>query len=86
MHSIGGGQIFKGTFMGAEVAAKKVFSTGRTADPNRDMEREVTMLAQLVHPNILYLIGVCEVPSTGDSIIVRITVLVINEHRHANRL
>ncbi len=56
--------------MGAEIAAKKVFNRGHTADKNSDLERESAMLAQLVHPNILSLIGISESPD-GESIIVR---------------
>ncbi len=67
---IGGGQIFKGTMRGLEIAAKKVFNRGRTANQPSDLDREVAMLAQLVHPNILFLIGVSDSPD-GESIIVR---------------
>ncbi len=59
----------KGTFRGLEVAAKKVFDTGRTSISTNDFDREVAMLAQLVHPNIMSIIGVSESPD-GESIIV----------------
>ena len=69
MSSPGGGQVFKGLFRGAEIAAKRVFNTGRTDDKNGDFDREVAMLAQLVHPNVLLLCGV-SVGFDGENFIV----------------
>jgi hypothetical protein len=52
----GGGEVFKGQYMGNAVAAKKTFSN-MSGDDQEDFRREVAMLTKLTHPCILSMYG-----------------------------
>jgi hypothetical protein len=50
-----GGQVFKGLYGVHVIAAKQVYSTGKSA---QDFEREAATLAKLSHPFIMQLFGI----------------------------
>ena len=56
----GGGQIFKGRYMGNVVAAKQTFVNAEkmNAEERIEFDREVAMLTKLTHPCILSLYGI----------------------------
>ena len=54
----GGGQVFKGKYLGQAIAAKKVFNVSE--GDRSDFDTEVAMLSQLSHPCVLALFGVCQ--------------------------
>jgi hypothetical protein len=60
----GGGQIFKGTYLGNPVAAKEVASlgSGAGAAAREAVGREVATLAGLAHPSVLALYGISQNP------------------------
>ncbi len=66
--TIGGGQIFKGTYMGTEIAAKRVMN-GLSRSAAADFEQEVSMLNRLQHPCVLSFFGVTE-NTAGDMFMV----------------
>jgi len=55
----GGGQIFRGKYMGSVIAAKRVFN-GHMTEGLADFDREVAMLASLSHPSVLALYGISQ--------------------------
>ena len=57
----GGGQVFRGKYLGYAVAAKQVFMDVARAD----FEREVALLTKLSHPAITVLYGMSESPDGG---------------------
>jgi hypothetical protein len=72
---IGGGtsgEVFIATWDDAtSVAAKRLFTPTVGADAfDRAFRREVSLLSQLHHPNIVQLLGVCESPDDGTCYIV----------------
>ena len=60
----GGGQVFRGTFRGSVICAKRVFGSSMG-----DFEQEVSVLTTLSHPHVLSLYGVVQV-TDGDPLMV----------------
>jgi serine/threonine protein kinase len=56
----GGGQIFKGKYMGNEIAAKQVFSNMMKEDDRAEFDVEVATLTKLSHPCIMACYGLCQ--------------------------
>jgi len=54
----GGGQIFKGMYMGNEIAAKQVYDSKSGQAHSEDFDNEVAVLTKLSHPCILSCFGV----------------------------
>ena len=62
----GGGQIFRGKYMGHLIAAKQVFASSSSGKADMDgFEREVRMLCQLSHPSIVNLYGISSKPGSA---------------------
>jgi len=55
----GGGQIFKGKYMGHTIAAKQLFNNEDSLENKEEFDREVAMLSKLAHPCILAFFGTC---------------------------
>ena len=61
----GGGEIFKGKYMGHVIAAKHNFNSAATSASDQEaFDREVLMLTKLTHPCVLSLYGVSTDPKT----------------------
>jgi hypothetical protein len=56
----GGGQIFKGKYMGHAIAAKQLFSLKSSTKQKEEFEGEVAMLSKLTHPCVLAFFGIAE--------------------------
>lgn len=68
---IGGGcfgSVFRGNCRGKEVAIKKLFKQDLDEKSLSDFKKEVEIMAQLRHPNVLLFMGACTDP--GDMAIV----------------
>ncbi len=63
---LGGGQIFRGKYLGSVIAAKKIFNSA-TPEGIADFDHEVSMLTQLSHPAILAVYGVSK--SSEDDLV-----------------
>lgn len=61
------GDIFKATWFGAEVAVKRLLDVD-DKDMHKYIEREMAVLSEMRHPNIVQLLGLCK-HSTGVYII-----------------
>eukprot|EP01088_Endostelium_zonatum_P006411 TRINITY_DN18536_c0_g1_i1.p1 TRINITY_DN18536_c0_g1~~TRINITY_DN18536_c0_g1_i1.p1 ORF type:complete len:450 (-),score=102.93 TRINITY_DN18536_c0_g1_i1:96-1412(-) len=63
------GAVFKGNYLGTDVAIKKVFELEDDPDAMIYIEREVNVLQGMRHPNIVQFMGICNDPQEGLHII-----------------
>lgn len=54
--------IHRGFYKGLKVAVKKNFNPNITDELLKEFSNEISMLAKFRHPNIILLIGICNVP------------------------
>ena len=65
----GQGMVFAATYGSERVCVKQVFVTVMDPLAVGDFRREVKMLAQLRHPHIVHLFGICELQNRGLAIV-----------------
>eukprot|EP01119_Soliformovum_irregulare_P013795 TRINITY_DN3709_c0_g3_i5.p1 TRINITY_DN3709_c0_g3~~TRINITY_DN3709_c0_g3_i5.p1 ORF type:complete len:420 (+),score=153.66 TRINITY_DN3709_c0_g3_i5:92-1351(+) len=56
------GEVYRGTYMGSEVAIKKLKVGNLSSQDIKDFAHEVRMMSRLRHPNIIILLGACTKP------------------------
>eukprot|EP00005_Dracoamoeba_jomungandri_P002402 CAMPEP_0174251228 /NCGR_PEP_ID=MMETSP0439-20130205/1118_1 /TAXON_ID=0 /ORGANISM="Stereomyxa ramosa, Strain Chinc5" /LENGTH=959 /DNA_ID=CAMNT_0015331495 /DNA_START=18 /DNA_END=2897 /DNA_ORIENTATION=+ len=62
------GKVFKASYLGADVAVKKIFMDGDIIENEKYLVREVAALSGIRHPNVVTFIGCCV--KDGDTYIV----------------
>ncbi|GAA6011564.1 hypothetical protein JCM10207_002660 [Rhodosporidiobolus poonsookiae] len=73
------GSVFKAEYLGIEVAVKEVLPS-KEYDVEKYLQREITLMQQARHPNIVQYLGLCLAPSAPGSTSSSPRILIISEY------
>jgi len=63
------GAVYRGMYLGAEVAIKRLFQDDDSPDAELFIQREINVLQGMRHPNIVQFIGIAQHPTKGIHIV-----------------